>query len=205
MSVQIIGGTSGVVADVDSNKNLLVSEGLPAHPAAGGFYTVAGGPVGIVAAALVIDTTLMAMRFAAGSVRKAYVTKLRLFIGAATIGVSAGVGGVLGIQRFTAATPNGGTARTSNKQDEVLTTATDMTSIQDLASALTMTDVVFGTEVAWTRVPLFINGAMWMEWIYEPNYPTVLAPGDGLCLRTRIALAATQTWVFAYTWHWYEK
>lgn len=205
MSVQIIGGTSGVVADVDANKNLFVSEGLPAYPAAGGFYTVAGGPTAIVAAALATDTSLMSMRLATGSVRKAYITKLRLLIGGATIGVSAGVGGVLGIQRFTTATPTGGTARTSNRQDQTLGTTTDITDIRDNNAALTVTSVVFGAEVAWTRVPLFINGAMWMEWIYEPAYPTVLQPGDGLVLRTRVALAATQTWVYSYTWHWYEK
>lgn len=205
MSVQLIGGTSAVVADVDSNKNLFVVEGLPAHPAAGGYYTVAGGPAGIIAAALAADTTLMAMRFKADSNRKAYISKCTVFIGGATIGVSAGVAGVLGIQRFTTGVPSTGTDRVVNEQNETLTTATDMTVIQDKATALTMTSVVFGTEVAWTRVPLFINGAMWLEWVFEPTYPTVLSPGDGLCLRTRVACAATQTWVFAYTWEWSEK
>jgi hypothetical protein len=206
MAIKLIGTTSGVEVDTDSNKQLLVSDtGLPAHPAAGGFYTVAGGPAGIVAAGLAIDTSLFAMRFATGSTRKAYLTKFRFVMSPATLGVAAGVAGAIGLQRFTAATPSAGTARTPNEQNEPLATATDMTSIQDLASALTMTSVVFGTVVARTRVPLFVSSAGWFEWIYEPPYPTVLQPGDGLVLRTTVALAATQTWVFDYTAHWFEK
>lgn len=203
MSAIIRGGTSGLDANVDANKGLLVAENIPAHPAAGGYYTVCGGPAGIVAAALATDTVLMAMRFSASSTRKAYINKVRFHMSVATVGASAGVAGAIGLQRFTAATPSGGTSRTANEQNEPLTTATDMTSIQDLASALTVTSVVFGTEVSWTRIPLFTTGGGF-EWIYEPFYPTVLAAGDGLALRTRVQMAATQTWVFAYTVHWYE-
>jgi len=205
MSAIIRGGTSAVDADVDSNKNLQVTEGLPAHPAAGGFYTVCGGPAGIVAAGLAADVSLFAMRFAAGSTRKAYVTKFRFVMSPATLGAAAGVAGSIGLQRFTAATPSGGTARTANELAEVLATATDMTSIQDLATALTVTSVVFGTEIARSRVPVFVASAGWFEWIFEPLHPVVLNAGDGIALRTRVAMAATQTWVFDYTCHWYEK
>lgn len=204
MGIQVI-GNAGVVAEVDSNRNLHTYEGLPAHPAAGGYYTVAGGPAGIVAAGLAIDTSLVALRFSASSTRKAYLTKFRFVMSPATLGAAAGVAGAIGLQRFTAATPTGGTARTSNEQNAVLATATDMTSIQDLASALTVTSVVFGTVVARSRVPLYVASAGWFEWIYEPLYPTVLEAGDGIVLRTTVQLAATQTWVFDWTAHWYEK
>lgn len=204
MSAVVRGGTSGIDADVNANKSQLITPELPAHPAAGGYYTVCGGPAGIVAAGLAIDTTLMAMRFAAASTRRAYVTKFRFVMSPATLGAAAGVAGSIGLQRFTTATPSGGTARTPNELNEPLTTATDMTSVQDLASALTMTSVVFGAEIARSRVPLFVSSAGWFEWIFEPLYPVVLVPGDGICLRTRVALAATQTWVFDYTAHWNE-
>lgn len=205
MAIKIVGAVSAVEADVDSNRNLKVTEGLPAHPSAGGWYSVAGGPAGIVAAGLAADTSLVALRFSTGSTRKAQVSKFTILICGATIGVSAGVGGAIGLQRFTAATPSGGTARTVNEMNPALDSTSDMTSVQDLASALTMTSVVFGTEVAWTRVPLFINGAMWYEWTFEPKYPIVLTAGDGLVLRTRVALAATQTWVYAWTCTWKEE
>lgn len=196
---------SAVKATIDANGNLSVAEGLPPQPTAGGYYTAAGGPAGIVAAALATDTSLVAFRFAAGSTRKAYLTKFRLSITPATLGASAGVSGSLGLQRITAAAPSGGTVRTANEQNEPLNTATDMTTIQDLASALTVTSVVFGNEIARCRVPLFVASGGAFEWIYEPSYPTVLQPGDGFVLRSRVAMAATQTWVFDYTAHWYEK
>lgn len=205
MSAIIRGGTSGVDADVDANKNLQTFEGLPATPAAGGYYTVCGGPAGIVAAGLAIDTSLMAMRFSASSARIAYLTKFRFIMSPATLGAAAGVAGAIGLQRFTTATPSGGTARTSNRLHEGAGTATDMTSIQDLAAALTVTSVVFGAEIARSRIPLFVASAGWFEWIFEPLHPVRLAAGDGIALRTRVQLAATQTWVFDYTAHWYEK
>lgn len=205
MPVVIVGGASGVQADVDSNKNLLVSEGLPAHPSAGGYYSVCGGPAGIVAAGLATDTSLMSMRLASGSTRKAYVYKYRFIMSPATLGASAGVAGQIGLQRFTTATPTTGTARTPNELNEPLATATDMTDVRDSASALTVTSVVFGAEIARSTVPLFVSSAGWFEWIFEPPYPVVLQPGDGIVLRTRVALAATQTWVFSYTAYWLEK
>jgi hypothetical protein len=204
MSAIIRGGTSGTDADVDANKGLLTVANLPAHPAAGGFYTACGGPAGIVAAGLATDTCLMAMRFSASSTRRAFLSKFRFLMSPATLGAAGGVAGSIGLQRFTTATPSGGTTRTANELSEPLATATDMTSIQDLASALTVTSVVFGAEVARTRVPLFVSSAGWFEWIFEPAYPVVLVPGDGLVLRTRVALAATQTWVFDWTAHWSE-
>jgi hypothetical protein len=204
MSFQIHGYTTTNVAEVDLNRNLMVSEGLPALPTAGGFYTVAGGPAGIVAAALAADVSLMAMRFSNSSTRKAYLTKYRFIMSPATLGAAAGVSGVIGLQRFTTATPSAGTARTPQENNEAAT-LTDMTSVQDLASALTMTSVVFGAEIGWTRIPLFVSSAGWFEWIFEPLYPIVLNAGDGIVLRTRVAMAATQTWTFAYTAHWFEK
>ena len=205
--IQVAGATPANVLIVDSNGNAQTAEGLPAHPSAGGFYSVSGGTSAVVAATLAADTTLMAMRFSAASTRKAYVTRMRVLIGVATVGTSALVAGSLGLQRFSAATPSGGTARTVNEMNEPLTTATDMTSVQDLNSALTVTSVVFGNEVARCLIPLFISGgAMWSEWIFEPpTYPIVLAAGDGLCLRTRVVGPGTQTWMYTYTFEWYER
>jgi hypothetical protein len=205
MAIQII-GNSGTVADTDANRNLLINPGIPAWPAAGGYYTVTGQTSAVVAAALAANTPLMTMRFDPASIRKAYVTRFRVLIGVATVGASAGVAGTLGIQRFTAATPTGGTARTVNRMGEALGTATNMFDVRDSNAALTVTSVTFGNVVASELVPLFItSGAMWMEWIFEPNAPIVLVPGDGLSLRTQVAMAATQTWMFSYTVHWLEQ
>jgi hypothetical protein len=206
--IQVVGSTVANVLEVDTNKNAYTRPGIPAIPSAGGFYSVCGGPAGIVAATLAADTSLFAMRFSVGSTRKAYITRMRFTVSVATVGASAGVAGAYGIQRFTTATPSGGTSRTVAEYD-VASTATDMTSVQDLASALTMTSVVFTDELAWERQSLAITGTS-APHVFEIlpaawSSPIVLAAGDGLCFRTRVALAATQTWVFAYTIEWFEK
>jgi hypothetical protein len=206
MSVKLITGTAASgEAVIDTSGNLVVVDGIAKMPAAGGWYTVAGQTSAVVAVSLAANTTLMSARFATGSTRTAYVTKFRTLIAVATVGTSALVPGTLGLQRFTAATPTGGTARTANENDEAAT-ATDMTDIRDSNAALTVTSVTFGNILGVTIIPLFISGgAMWMEWIFEPNYPIKLVAGDGLCLRTTVACPITQTWMYNYTMHWFEK
>lgn len=202
--IQII-GSSGNTVGADANGNLSVSEGLPVIPAAGGFYSVAGQTSSVIAAALGANTTLMSMRMAAASTRKAYITKFRTLMAVATVGASAAVAGTIALQRFNTATPTGGTARTVNELNAV-STASDITDVRDSNAALTVTSVVFDTIVSNSLVPLFItSGPMWYEWVFEPAYPLVLNAGDGLCLRTQVAMAATQTWMFSYTAHWFEK
>ena len=207
MSVKLITGTpASGEAVIDTNGCLSTFESLPQYPAAGGFYSVGGQTTAAVAASLAASTNLMSARMSAGSSRKAYVVKLRLIIGVATVGTSALVAGTLGLQRFTAQTPTGGTARTANRHGEALGTTTDITDIRDSNAALTGTAPTWGTILGVTLVPLFISGgAMWMEWIYEPQVPDILAPGDGIGLRTQVVMPATQTWMYSYNMHWYEK
>lgn len=209
MAIKLIGTTSGVEVDSDANKNLMVASGIPAHPAAGGWYTVTGGPTGIVAAALAADTSLIAMRLSTGSTRKAYITFFEFNMSPATLGAAAGVAGVIGLQRITGGVGSTGTERVSCRMNEGAGTATDITSIQEKVSALTMTSVVFGAEIAWTRVPLFVASAGSYTWQFSPQnrlgHPLVLNAGDGICFRTRVALAATQTWVFTWRCDWFEK
>jgi hypothetical protein len=205
----IEGATSGNLAEVDTLLQQKVVPGFPAVLAAGGHYTVAGQTSAIVAAALAANTTLMAMRLNPASSRKAYVDKVRVCFSVATPGAAGGVAGTLGLQRFNTATPSGGTSRTANRQQESAGTATDMVYIGDSNAALTVTSVVFGAVVGVSLVPLVwqtTSGAVMagFEWIYEPPRPTVLIPGDGLCLRTQVAMAATQTWLYSYTIHWEE-
>jgi len=199
----IEGAVSGNKQEVDALLQAKVVTGFPAIGAAGGHYTVPGQTSAVIAAALAANTTLMAMRFNPASARKAYIDRLRMTFSVATVGASAGVCGTLGLQRFTGATPTGGTARTANRCQESSGTATDMYDIRDSNAALTVTGVVFGVVTAASLVPLFIQ-SYFVEWIVEPPRPIVLLPGDGLALRTQVAMAATQTWMYSYTFHWYE-
>jgi hypothetical protein len=226
MAAKIAGQNGTDIFDVDTHGSGLVTlkdasgaalgsaanplqmvENMPPHPANGGFYSVTGGLSAVVAVSLAANTPLMTMRFNPSSTRQAKIKKIRVGITIATVGTSALVAGLLGLQRFTTATPTGGSARTPNKMDEVNSDATDMLDVRDSNAALTVTSVVFGNVVAQTYVPVVITGSTsFYEWSIEPTeYPIILKPGDGLSLRTQSNMPATQTWMFSYNVYWAEE
>jgi len=205
MSSQIA-GNAGVIADVDEARNVQIYETIPGYPTSGGFYSVAGmSGAAAIAAALATDVSLMSARFAAVSSRTAYLTRLRVQMGVLTVGAAGGVPSVLGLQRFTAATPTGGTARTPNRSGPTKGSATDMTDVRDLNAALTVTSVVFGAEIAWSITPVTGISQAPLEWIVEFPAPVELGPGDGVVLRTRRVGPATATWFFTYNLYWFER
>lgn len=169
-----------------------------------GFFSTTGWTVAVVAAGLAASVNLMSARLATGSTRKAYMTRFRFAMTPATVGASGGVAGTIGLQRFTAVTPTGGTARTAARRDAVGGSASDMTDIRDSNAALTGSSPTWGDVVGSTIVPLFTTGGGF-EWIYEPDFPIIMIAGDGVGLRTQFAMAATQTWMFSYNMHWYER
>lgn len=202
----ILRGNGGVDADVDEARNVQVFETIPGYPAAGGFYSVAGkSGAAAIAAALATDTTLMSARLAVGSTRRAYICRMRIMMHTLTAGAAGGVPSVLGLMRFSTATPSAGTARTASRYALTKGSASDITDIRDNNAALTVTSVVFLDELAWSLTPtagVAVNG---IEWIVEPRYPFELAAGEGVCLRTRQVGPATATWFFTYTMHWFER
>lgn len=205
MSVQVI-GQGGVVAEVDEARNLYVTDiVVPGYPAAGGFYAVTGGAAAVVAAALAANTNLATARLAAGSTRKAYIEKVRVAMGIATPGAAGGIATILGLRRFTAATPTGGTARTAARLGPTKGSATDMTDIRDSNAALTVTGVTFGDWLGTTHVPNGATNVAPFEWVYEPAAPVELGAGDGIALQTFNAGPATATWVYTYNLHWFER
>lgn len=207
MPIQIKDSLTGYIADVNTNNALLVDTGVPHYGMSGGCFTVAGQTSGVIAASLAANTTLMSMRLLSNSNRQAYITRFRVLLGCGTIGIGGLVPGVIGLQRFSGATPTGGTARTPSRMGEYsLGSPSEMTDIRDSNAALTVTSVSFGTLVSNCIVPIFHTiGPSAAEWIYEPSSPIILQPGEGLCLRTQVAMPATQTTMLSYTIHWREK
>jgi len=203
----LLAGNAGVVAEVDEGRNVQIYQTTPGYPAAGGFYSVAGkSGAAAIAATLATDTTLMSARLSAASIRKAYITSMRVFMSVSTAQTVAGVPGVLGLQKFTTAAPSGGTSRTSARMSAVKGTATDITDIRDNNAALTVTSVVFTDEIAWALIPGgTITTIPAVEWIIQPAAPIELVAGDGVCLRTRQVCPSVATWYFTYTMHWYER
>lgn len=206
MGVVILGAASGTGADVDAKRNLTVRRGVADYGAAGGAFSVAGGPTAIVAAALAANTPLMSMRHGAGATTKVYITRLHVTISIATIGASAGVPGQITWQRFTTATPTGGTARTPARKDASTGSGTQVADVRDNNAALTVTSVAFTDIFVAEAIP---NSTVGASYEYSTDLDEdefiVLAAGDGICLRTSVAAPATQTWTYSYTIHWLEK
>jgi len=205
MSAQIA-GNAGVVAEVDEARNIQIYQTIPGYPSAGGWYSVAGkSGAAAIAAALATDTTLMSARLAPISTRKAYITRIRVLMHTLTVGAAGGVPSVLGLQKFTTATPTGGTARTANRLGDTKGSASDIADIRDNNAALTVAGVVFGAEIAWSLTPTAGAVGTPIEWIIEFPAPEELSPGDGIVLRTRQVGPATATWFFTYTMYWFER
>jgi hypothetical protein len=213
MAVPII-GNAGVVAEVDENRNLAVQQNvIPGYPAAGGFYSVSGHTTAAVAAALAADVMLMSARMATGSTRKAYITKLRLHMWCILLNAAGVDLGILGFRRFTAVTPTGGNARTSQRYGPAKGTISDITDIRDLNAALTGAPT-FGADGIICQAPVpAIQGAIAagmanaaaLEYVFDFPSPIELAAGDGVALRTIKACPATVTWGYSYTMHWFER
>jgi len=201
MTIQIIGQSTNIV-ETNSSKNVKTVEGIPTHD--GDFTLSSKSTLGtILAASLTLNSTLAWIYFT-GMKQAAYITSIRTLIGVATVGASGLVPGALSWQRFSYLVLNPVSIPIPNRQIETQVKSS-MTSQID-TSAITMSNASFGTVVAWTRFPIFVSvDNMNMEWIYEPNYPTVLHHNDGLALRVAVAMPATQTWVYSYTVKWYEK
>lgn len=200
MSVTITNSTGAYVAGVDSNGNLATSAlGLPGGIV--GSYRVAGGPAGIVAAGLASDTNLANIWNAGTNILR--VRRLWLSFSAATLGAAAGVAGSLGFQRISVANLSGGTARTPAAADPSGMAVTSVVA-QDLASALTTTGVTFGDNICRVRQALAVVDGNHFTFEYRPVYPEIVRATQGITLRTRVACAATETWVFDWGAEWDE-
>jgi hypothetical protein len=204
VSVQVA-GQSGTVIQVDGNRNQQVRRYPSHYGSAGGAFVVTGGPSAVVAAALGANTTLAALRHGAAATTNLYITRMRISISIATVGASAGVPGQIAWQRFTAATPTGGTARTVARKDLSTGGSSQVADVRDSNAALTVTSVNFGDVLIINPIPNYTTGAS-IEYVTdldEDEYIRLTA-GDGMCLRTQVAAPATMTWTYTYTIHWLE-
>jgi hypothetical protein len=205
MAIQLQ-GNAGVVAEVDAKRNLFVRRGIADYGAAGGAYVVSGGPSAVVAAALAANTPLATLRLGTGATTNVYITRMRIAICSATVGASAGVPGQIGWQRFTAATPSGGTAHTPARKDLSTGSGTAVSDVRDSNAALTVTSVSFGDVLVVEPIPNFTVGAV-AEFVTDLDEDEwiKLTAGDGIALRTQVAAPATMTWTYTWAIHYLEK
>lgn len=204
MALQI-NGPSGNLSDQDARNNLFTRRHPAHYGAAGGAFVVTGGPSAVVAAAIAANTTLASLRHGTSATTNIWLTRLRMTFNPATVGASAGVPGQIAWQRFTAATPSGGTARTPARKDLATGAATQVLDVRDSNAALTVTSVNFGDMCVIHPIPNWTTGGS-IEYCTDLDEDEFirLTAGDGICLRTQVAGPATQTWTFTYSIHYFE-
>ncbi len=209
MAIIETGTIASQQAGVSTKGGVSITPIEPAYGSAGGGFFVSGSTTAVVAAALAANTTLMAMRFAPASSRKAYINKIQYSIQVVTAFAAAIVPAQVNWQKFTTATPTGGTGRTPTRKNSSEGSTTDMTDVRDSNAALTVTGVVFAdSSIIFLNPSHSVSGTMSIfEWRFDPTYnqPFVLQPGEGLCLRTLAAHGAGGTWMYSYQIDWSER
>lgn len=203
MAIKIV-GYSGNVAEVDGNGNLLTKR----KPSDSASFCVAGGPSAVVAASLAASTTLMSFRHGPAALTVVDITRIRVCMSTATAGTGGTGSGYAVLQRFTGATPSGGTARTPVKKGQLNKAGTQVIDVRDSNAALTVTGVNFGDIVCLIPIGGWINtSAEVLNYDLKPSEYIRLYPGEGIAFRTPLAGVgpATFTWTYTYSIHYLEE
>lgn len=140
-------------------------------------------------AATALGSTVWAMRNAAASTKRVFIIAFALQM--QFNGTNPVTRQILAydLQRFSTATPTGGTAQTAHKRRSA-DAASQVTDIRFLNTGLTMTSVVFDADVIATYVCGSVDSASCPSQIYAKEEE--LAPGEGLALRLSVAAVVGQ-------------
>lgn len=128
------------------------------------------------------------MRNAAASTKTVYIERVMLLM---SFDTATPIGRALNrytIERFSAATPTGGTAQTPASMDSS-NAATGVTDVRFLDTGLTTTGVTFDNPIAIVGCPS--TDATTTQYIRE-GIAIKLAPGEGLALRLNVIAAIGQ-------------
>jgi len=170
------------------------------HPT--NYYSVTGSTSAVIAATLASNTTLVAIRN--GGTKIMRISSLLVNFSVATVGTSALVAGSIAWQKFTSATPSGGTARTvAKKRNSYL--ASTVADVRDSNAALTVAGVSFADVYFQSNIPLMTAGALYPWQInMRDTDEVILEANEGICLRTQVICPGTQTWMYSYCVEWCE-
>lgn len=158
---------------------------------------------GILGAALAAGATVFAMRNITGT-KKVYIT--RVVVGFhATVAFTAAAQQLFVGERFSAATPTGGTAYTPAKRATTMATSMVTDARASTTAALTTTSVVF--EGA--QIPLLSCASPAVSTdrslIHVFDQPIVLASGEGWAIRNVVVWPAAGTGILHGSVEWYER
>jgi hypothetical protein len=159
---------------------------------------------GVLGATLAAGATVFAMRN--GTTKTVYITRIQASF-AATVAFTAASQQLWVAERFTAATPSGGTAYTPARHRAAGPASAIADARAATTGALTVTSVVFeGNQIpllgtASPAVSTTHNG----EVIDFSNDPIVLAVNEGLAIRNVVVWPAAGTGPLTALVSWYEK
>ena len=208
MAIQIIGYNTNRQVDIDSNRNIRFRRGTPGVTTSslGGSFLVTGGPSNFVTASIASATMLMSLRHHPTASTTIFISQINFTYNVSTTGSSANTPGQIAWQRFTSATPTGGTARTPARLDTSIGSATQVADVRDHSASLTTAGVVT-TDILldYPVVNYTVGPSAKMDTFLGEDEMIRLAAGDGLALVMNVAGPAVETWTYTYAIHYTEE
>jgi hypothetical protein len=201
MSIQILASGGTILVETDTNKNVFVISSLPSLSDGKERFVLSRGIEGafIIAASQAVNTTLAGLYYMGGTNTVAYLKKFQFMLAGVTTTFTDQVPGAIGLQRFLSLGIYPTAIPTPNSQKSQSSIGSSMYS-QSSHQAISLPNAIFGTDVAWARMPAFtgVVSTPYFEWVYEPVYPTVIYPNNGLALRIRVATSSWKTFVYTF-------
>lgn len=212
MPIQIIGGTSGIVADVDTDKNLRVINRPPAFGSLGAYGLDALS--GAMAAGLAAQSPVYSIRWA-DLTRFALIQNVYISMCSLGTAFTAGIGRfeLMFARSFTANDSGGNSilpAGSMNKKRTNMGTTlfTDMrqSSTATLTAGTRTLDTTALKQVYFAigsvvNTVYLVTNPFWSLQI-DGNHPIILAQNEGLVIRATVP--ATGTWQFNVGLEWME-
>lgn len=200
MAVHPVGFTNKGI-DIDPGRNLYTRRGV-SNFLTGSSNFVTGGPSNVVAAAIASGTTLLSLRHGTTASNDLYITHLSFTFNVAATGSSGATPGQLVWERFTSATPTGGTQRTPARAD-ASEAVSQVMDVRDHSASLTMTGVVMGAALLYFPIQFSLNSQAY-EIALNEDEVIKLQPGNGIAMSVSSAGPAALTWTYTYTIRWSE-
>lgn len=178
--------TSTAIAGTGSNKQVLDTTSI--HAPAGRYSTAFSLQQ---AAATAANATVFAMRNAAASTRTVIIERIICRMGFNAANPVTRTQQTYIFQRFSAATPTGGTALTAGRADSS-DAASQVTDVRFLATGLTTTGVTFDTANLASMACDTTQGINNERSLLLPPSVIRLAPGEGLAIRLGVTAVVGQ-------------
>jgi len=200
MAVIQSGATSDLLTVEPVGKAIRVAE----YPKDANFYSVRAA-TGVLGAALAAGATLFSMRQAAAPTKSIYITGIDVQF-ACTVAFTTASQQLFVIERFSTATPSGGTAYTPLRHSTSYPASEAVDIRASTTAALTVTSVVFEgfqVPILGAASPL-VSSTVGASFDLREG-PIRLQANEGLCIRNVVVWPAAGTGVLTAQIRWNER